>query len=324
MQEIVSELGGNYRTELVGERKLTTPSHFAYLKISEGCDRRCTFCAIPLMRGKHVSRPIEEIITEARILVAKGVKEVILIAQDLTYYGYDLYKKNKFADLLSSLSDIRGLEWIRLHYAYPAGFPEEILPLIKDRPNICNYIDIPIQHINNRILSLMQRAHSADETRKLLKKIRTQLPDAAIRTTLIVGFPGETDAEFEELLNFIKEFKFERLGVFTYSPEEGTKAYKLDDNIPEEIKQQRLNAIMDIQQSISLSLNETRLGKIYKTIIDRREGDYFIGRTEFDSPEIDNEVLIEAQGADLSIGKFYPVLVSKADYFDVFGTLSQF
>lgn len=224
---------------------------------------------------------------------------------------------------MNSLSEINGLEWIRLHYAYPAGYPDEILPIIKEKSNICNYIDIPIQHINNRILSLMQRAHSSTETIKLLEKIRKELPDAAIRTTLIVGFPGETDAEFEELVNFVREFKFERLGVFAYSPEEGTKAYKLEDNVPEEVKQQRLETIMSVQQEVSLSVNEKRIGKVYKTIIDRKEGEYFIGRTEFDSPEIDNEVLINANGQELSIGKFYLILISKADYFDLFGTLSQ-
>ncbi|MCD4684128.1 MAG: 30S ribosomal protein S12 methylthiotransferase RimO [Bacteroidales bacterium] len=323
IKQVISELGGNYKTELIGERKLTTPSHFAYLKISEGCNRRCTFCAIPTIRGKHVSRPEEEIITEARRLVAKGVKEIILIAQDLTFYGIDLYRKNKFAVLLKSLSDIRGLEWIRLHYTYPAGFPEEVLALINEKSNICNYIDMPVQHINNRILSLMQRGHTKEETLKLLSKIRKQLPDVSLRTTLIVGFPGETDEEFNELVEFIKEFKFERLGVFAYSPEEGTVADKLPDSVPEKVKNERVEKLMEVQQEISLEINRSKVGKVYKTLIDRVEGGYYVGRTEFDSPEIDNEVLINSPEMELEIGKFYPVKVLKADYFDIFGMVSQ-
>ena len=323
LEDIVSEVGGKYKTELIGERKLTTPSHYAYLKISEGCDRRCSFCAIPLIRGKHVSRPEEQIIEEAKKLVAKGVKEIILIAQDLTYYGIDIYKRQRLFDLLNSLSEIGGLEWIRLHYTYPAGFPEDILQIIKDKPNICNYIDIPVQHINDRILSLMHRGHSKDETIKLLDKIRKELPGAALRTTLIVGYPGETQKEFEELLSFVNEFEFERLGVFAYSPEEGTKAYELADNVPEKVKNERVEELMNVQQSVSLKLNKKRIGKIYKTLIDRKEGQYYIGRTEFDSPEIDNEVLISSPKDDLIIGKFYNIKVSNADYFDIFGEVSQ-
>ncbi len=323
INKVVAELGGNFKTDLIGERKLTTPSHFAYLKISEGCNRRCTFCAIPLIRGKHKSKPIEEIITEARRLVAKGVKEIILIAQDLTFYGIDLYRKNRLYDLLSALSGIRGLQWIRLHYTYPAGFPLDILDLIKEKSNICNYIDMPIQHINNRILSLMQRGHTKEETISLLRKIRETLPDAALRTTLIVGFPGETEEEFNELIEFIREFKFERLGVFAYSPEEGTVANKLPDDIPESVKSKRVEKLMELQQEISLENNKSRVGKVFNTLIDRKEGEYFIGRTEFDSPEIDNEVLIESKDMNLEIGRFYPVKVQKADYFDIFGTVSQ-
>jgi ribosomal protein S12 methylthiotransferase len=254
--------------------------------------------------------------------VAKGVKEVMLIAQDLTYYGIDLYKKNHFAQLLSSLSGIKGLEWIRLHYTYPAGFPEEIIPIIKANTNICNYIDMPIQHINNRILALMQRGHTTEGTLDLLRKIRRELPDVALRTTFIVGFPGETDAEFTELVDFVREFEFDRVGVFTYSPEEGTTAFKLKDSVSEEEKQQRLETLMDVQQSISLKLNSAKIGKTLNTIIDRKEGGYYIGRTEFDSPEVDNEVIIDASERKLQIGRFYPVLINKVENFDLFGSVS--
>jgi len=269
------------------------------------------------------SKPKEEIISETRRLVAKGVKEVILIAQDLTYYGYDLYGKNEFANLLQSIAGIKGIEWIRLHYAYPAGFPVEVLDVIKERSNICNYIDMPIQHINNRILSLMQRGHTKEGTTKLLDKIRTSLPEAALRTTLIVGFPGETEEEFNELVDFVQEYKFDRLGVFTYSPEEGTRAFKLPDNVPEELKQARLEKIMAVQQEVSLEKNTARVGKVFKTMIDRKEGEFYIGRTEYDSPEVDNEMIIDPEGKELEIGKFYPVIVSKADFFDLFGKISQ-
>ena len=320
IREIVKELGGDFKKDLIGERKITTPSHYAYLKISEGCDRRCSFCAIPSIRGKHISRPQEEIISEARRLVANGVKEIMLIAQDLIYYGIDRYKKNRFTDLLNSLSEIHGLEWIRLHYAYPAGFPEDLLALIKSKENICNYIDIPVQHINNRILSLMQRGHTKEGTLNLLEKVRKQLPETAIRSTLIVGFPGETDEEFNELLDFVKDFKFNRLGVFTYSHEEGTTAFGLKDTVPEQVKQARLEQIMEIQQSISYNCNSEFVGKTLKTIIDRRENEYFVGRTEFDSPEVDNEVLIKSPVSDIKIGNFYPVKIEKADDFDLFGT----
>jgi len=324
MKDIVQELGGDFRTELIGERKISTPSHYAYLKISEGCDRRCTFCSIPSIRGKHKSKPEELVISEARRLVAKGVKEVMLIAQDLTYYGIDLYKENRFTKLLGSLSDIRGLEWIRMHYAYPAGFPTEVLNLIAERPNICNYIDMPIQHINNRILSLMQRGHTREGTVNLLEEIRKTIPNAALRTTLIVGFPGETEEEFQELLDFVEQFRFHRLGVFSYSHEDGTTAYKLDDNVPSEIKRQRLERLMELQQSISFQHNAEKVGQTLKVMIDRKEGDYFIGRTEYDSPEVDNEVLVNAPNADIRPGYFYPVKISKAEEFDLYGTVSQF
>lgn len=323
IKNVVGALGGDYKYELVGERKLTTPGHYAYLKISEGCDRRCTFCAIPSIRGKHVSKPEGEVIAEARRLAAKGVKEVMLIAQDLTYYGIDLYRENRFAALLQSLAGIRALEWIRLHYTYPAGFPTEIIPLIRDHQNICNYIDMPIQHINNRILSLMQRGHSQEGTIKLLDEIKSALPDVALRTTLIVGFPGETDEEFKQLVAFVERFRFDRLGVFTYSPEEGTTAYKLKDSVPEHVKQERMEELMNVQQSISLDLNQQKVGKSFKTIIDRLENEYYIGRTEYDSPEVDNEVLIPAANLDLQIGSFYPVLIEKADFFDLYGRISH-
>jgi ribosomal protein S12 methylthiotransferase len=321
LQEIIKEVGGNYRDELVGERVLTTPTHFAYLKISEGCNRKCTFCAIPGIRGKHRSKPIESILAEAKRLSAKGVKEVMLIAQDLSFYGMDLYRKHLLHVLIDELTKIEGIEWIRLHYAYPAGFPESVLSLIRDKEKICKYLDIPIQHINNRILNLMQRGYSKEETLHLLLKIREEVPGITIRTTLIVGFPGETRQEFEELIDFVRDFKFDRLGVFPYSHEEGTSAFKLRDNIPAKVKIDRMEHLMNIQQAISLELNETKVGKVFKTIIDRREGDYYIGRTECDSPEIDNEVVINSKQSRLKSGKFYPVLISKADYFDVFGNI---
>jgi ribosomal protein S12 methylthiotransferase len=323
IKEIISSLGGNYKTDLIGERQLTTPGHYAYLKISEGCNRNCTFCAIPIMRGKHKSKPIDEIIIEAKNLANKGVKELILIAQDLTYYGIDIYKKNQFAHLLETLSQLQGIEWIRLHYAYPAGFPLEALEVIKQNSTICKYIDIPVQHINNRILSLMQRGHSKEQTIELLEKIRKEIPDVSMRTTIIVGFPGETDEEFEELLDFINTFNFDRLGVFTYSPEEGTKAFKLPDNVPEKVKKERLEKIMETQQTISLKLNNEKVGRVFHTIIDRKEGNFFVGRSEFDSPEIDNEILIDSKNIELTIGSFYPVKIHHADYFDLYGTVSQ-
>lgn len=323
LNEIIASVGGSYKRELIGERKLTTPSHFAYLKISEGCDRRCTFCAIPSIRGKHKSKSIEELVTESHKLAKQGVKELILIAQDLTYYGNDLYGKNQFVNLLRELDKVPGIEWIRLHYAYPSGFPEEAIEVIKSSDKICNYIDMPIQHINNRILSLMQRGHSSSQTIKLLEKIRQSVPDISLRTTLIVGFPGETDSDFEELLSFIEDFKFDRLGVFSYSPEEGTKAFKLKDNVPARIKKQRLEKIMEAQQSVSYELNQKKIGKTFKTLIDRKEGNFYIGRTQYDSPEIDNEVLISSSDHKLNIGEFYSVKATKAEPFDLFGIVSQ-
>ncbi len=322
LQEIIKEIGGQYKNELLGERMLTTPSHYAYLKISEGCNRKCTFCAIPSIRGKHLSKPVEEILAEAIGLVAKGVKEIMLIAQDLTYYGIDIYRKKQLPYLLGELSKIENLRWIRLHYAYPAGFPEEILPIIKENGKICNYLDIPIQHINNRILSLMQRGHSRNDTIQLLERIKREVPGITLRSTVIVGFPGETRQEFDELIDFIKEFKFDRLGGFPYSPEEGTTAYRLKDNIPAKVKIERMEHLMEIQQSISLELNNARVGKTFQTIIDRKESEFYIGRTESDSPEVDNEVIIAQPNSELRIGNFYPVKIIKAEHFDLFGEIA--
>jgi ribosomal protein S12 methylthiotransferase len=323
INKIVAELGGQYKKELVGERVLTTPSHFAYLKIAEGCDRRCSFCAIPFIRGKHVSRPVDEIVDEAKRLINKGVKEIILISQDLSYYGLDLYKKNMLPGLVDRLSALEGMEWLRLHYLYPFSFPVEVLDLMKERENICNYVDMPVQHISDKILKSMRRGHGKSGTYKLLEKVKSIIPDAALRTTLITGYPGETEKDFQQLLDFIAEIKFDRLGVFAYSPEEGTAAFKLKDDIPDRIKQERVDAIMDLQQNISLKLNKEKVGKTFKTLIDGKEGNHFIGRTEHDSPEVDNEVLISANNSEIKVGSFVNVKVSKADYFDLFGTLSQ-
>jgi ribosomal protein S12 methylthiotransferase len=323
ISKIVAELGGQYRKELVGERVLTTPSHFAYLKIAEGCDRRCSFCAIPFIRGKHISRPVDEIVVEAKRLIEKGVKEIILISQDLSYYGLDLYKKNMLPELVDRLSALEGMEWLRLHYLYPFSFPMEVLYLMKERANICNYVDMPVQHISDRILKSMRRGHEKADTYRLLERVKNTIPDAALRTTLITGYPGETEKDFQQLLDFIGEVKFDRLGVFAYSPEEDTAAFKLKDDVPDGIKQERVDAIMDLQQNISLELNNEKVGRTFKTLIDRKEGDYIIGRTEYDSPEVDNEVLISTNNSEINIGSFIDVKVSKADYFDLFGTYSQ-
>ncbi len=320
LPHILKELEVDYKKELIGERHLTTPSHFAYLKVSEGCDRSCAFCAIPLIRGKHLSQPEELLVKEAKFLASKGVKEILLIAQDLTYYGLDLYGKRTIARLVEKLSDIDGIEWIRLHYAYPAGFPEELLQLMNENPKVCKYLDIPLQHINDRILKSMKRGLGSDGTRRLVKAMKEKVPGVALRTTLIVGYPGETEEEFEELLDFISEAKFDRLGVFTYSEEEDTSAFKLEDDVPEEIKQERLNRVMELQQGISLELNKQRVGRVFKTIIDRKEGEYFVGRTQFDSPEVDNEVLVSSE-TPLSIGEFYNVTIERADFFDLYGNV---
>jgi len=311
---ILRELGIDYRNDLSAMRILTSPGHYAYLKISEGCDRHCAFCAIPLIRGRCISRPLEELIAEAEILADSGVKELILVAQDLSYYGLDLYKKQRLPDLVSGLLKIEKLEWIRLHYLYPSGFPEELIPLIRDNKRICNYIDIPVQHITDRMLGIMRRSHDRRETESILNKIRTEIPGAAIRTTLIAGHPGETEKDFLELKKFVEDFRFDRLGVFAYSHEH------YNDEVPEDVKELRVSQIMELQQSISAGLNERLMGQVIKVIIDRREGDHYIGRTEYDSPEIDQEVLIPAE-YNISPGNFYNVMITNSAEFDLFGKL---
>ena len=309
----------NYKHELVGERILTNPSHFAYLKISEGCDRPCSFCAIPIMRGGHISRPMEELVLEAKNLAKNGTKELLLIAQDSTYYGLDLYKKRNLAELLQRLSDVEGIDWIRLHYAFPTGFPMDALDVMAERSNICKYIDIPLQHASTRMLQLMRRGTTRDKTEDLLKKIREKVPGIAIRTTMIVGHPGETDADYEELVDFVEKSRFDRMGVFSYSHEENTHSYSMPDDVPAEVKQQRLDEIMEVQQNISLELNTNKIGNTYKVLIDRKEGGSFIGRTEFDSPEVDNEVIIESRENYLRIGDFVNVKITSASEFDLTG-----
>ncbi|RLD86821.1 MAG: 30S ribosomal protein S12 methylthiotransferase RimO [Bacteroidetes bacterium] len=316
---VLNALDVDYKKELVGERLLTTPKHYAYLKISEGCDRTCSFCAIPLIRGKHISKSIEEIVKEAAFLASKGVKEVMLIAQDLTYYGLDMYKKRKISELVQKIAEVEGIEWIRLHYAYPAGFPEELLEVIKNNPKVCQYLDIPLQHISDPILSSMKRAHGRSETIRLVEKIRKELPEAAIRTTFIVGYPGETEEDFNQLMDFVKSYSFDRLGVFQYSPEEGTSAFALVDNVPAKVKQERADRLMMLQQEISFALNKEKEGRVFRTIIDRKEGGYYIGRTEFDSPEVDNEVLIPTENKKLDTGSFYNVKITRAEFYDLYG-----
>lgn len=318
---LLKHLGADYKHELVGERLTTTPKHYAYLKISEGCDRPCSFCAIPLMRGGHISTPIEKLVTEAQKLAKKGVKELILIAQDLTFYGLDIYKKRALGELLQELIKVEGIEWIRLHYAFPSGFPEDVLDIIKTEPKICNYIDIPLQHINTDLLKAMKRGTSFEKTNALLDKFREKVPDMAIRTTLIVGFPGETDEIFEELKQWVRDQRFDRLGCFTYSHEENTTAFVLEDNIPDEIKQKRVEEIMEIQQQISWEKNQEKVGKVFKCIFDRKEGDYFVGRTEYDSPDVDNTVLVPAKDVYISIGDFANVRITSAEDYDLIGEL---
>ena len=320
MEEILQELGTTTRRELFPERVLTGPAHYAYLKVSEGCDRKCSFCAIPLIRGKYVSRPVDEIIREAEILADKGVKELILIAQDLGYYGLDIYGRRELPRLVSQLLSVESLEWIRLHYLYPADFPSGIINLMKDNPKICSYIDIPIQHISDRMLRLMKRSHGGKATRDLLHRIRRELPGAAVRTTLIAGHPGETEKDYNELRDFISDYRFDRLGVFAYSHEEGTfSGEKYTDDVPDKVKESRVAELMAIQQSISGELNGQKNGRVLKVLIDRREGDYFIGRTEHDSPEVDNEVLISTKD-ELAPGSFHDILITGSTEFDLFGT----
>lgn len=316
---LLKALGADYKHELLGERLTTTPKNFAYLKIAEGCDRPCSFCAIPIMRGKHVSQPIEKLVKEAEGLAKNGVKELILIAQDLTYYGLDLYKKRNLAELLENLVKIDGIEWIRLHYAFPTGFPMDVLELMKNEPKICNYIDIPLQHISDNILKSMRRGTTQEKTTKLLKEFREAVPGMAIRTTLIVGYPGETEEDFQILKNWVEEMRFERLGCFAYSHEENTHAYLLEDDVPAEVKQKRATEIMDIQSQISWDLNQEKIGETFKCIIDRKEGPYFVGRTEFDSPDVDNEVLIDASKFYVKVGDFSMIKITDATEFDLYG-----
>lgn len=319
LPNLLKALGADYKHELIGERLTTTPKNYAYLKIAEGCDRPCSFCAIPLMRGKHRSKPIEELVAETEKLAAKGVKELILIAQDLTYYGLDLYKKRNLAQLLKELSKVEGIEWIRLHYAFPTGFPMDVLEVMKEEPKICNYIDIPLQHISDSVLKSMRRGTTKAKTTRLLKDFRQMVPEMAIRTTLIVGYPGETEEDFKILKEWVKEMRFERLGCFTYSHEENTHAYNLEDNVPEEVKQNRANEIMELQSAISWELNQEKISKNFRCIIDRKEGNYFIGRTEYDSPDVDNEVLVDARNYYLKIGDFVEIEITEASDFDLYG-----
>ena len=315
---LLKVLGADYKHELIGERLTTTPKNYAYLKIAEGCDRPCSFCAIPIMRGKHRSTPIEEIVIEAGKLAAKGVKELILIAQDLTYYGLDIYKKRNLAELLQALVKVEGVEWIRLHYAFPTGFPMDVLEVMKNEPKVCNYIDIPLQHISDSILKSMRRGTTEAKTTKLLKEFRETVPEMTIRTTLIVGYPGETEEDYQKLKNWVRKMRFDRLGCFTYSHEENTHAFNLEDNVPEEVKQERANEIMELQSQISWELNQEKIGKTFKVVVDRKEGDYFVGRTEFDSPDVDNEVLIDASKTYLKTGEFATVIITDAADFDLY------
>ena len=319
LPQLLKVLGADYKHELVGERLLTTPKHFAYLKIAEGCDRPCSFCAIPLMRGKHRSTPIEDLVQQAKQLAKEGVKELMLIAQDLTYYGLDLYKKRRLADLLRALAAVEGIEWIRLHYAFPTGFPEDVLEVMRTEEKICNYLDIPLQHIADPILKSMRRGTTQEKTTALLQKFRAEVPGIILRTSLIVGYPGETEADFEILKNWVKEMRFERLGCFTYSHEENTHAHQLEDDVPEEVKQQRSNALMEIQSQISWEHNQSCVGKTFRCLIDRKEGVHFVGRTFMDSPDVDNEVLIDATKYYLKQGDFAKIKITEATDYDLIG-----
>jgi len=319
LPRLLKALGADYKHELIGERLITTPGHYSYLKIAEGCDRPCSFCAIPLMRGKHRSTPIEDLVSEARGLAAKGVRELILIAQDLTYYGLDLYKKRALAGLLRALAQVDGIEWIRMHYAFPTGFPRDILQVMKEEPKVCNYLDIPLQHISDPILKSMRRGTTMDKTNALLREMRDAIPGLALRTTLILGYPGETEADFQLLKSWVEEMRFERLGCFTYSHEEQTHAYTLEDDVPEAVKQVRANEIMELQSKISWELNQQHIGKVYRCLMDRKEGAYFIGRTEYDSPDVDNEVLVEASEFYLRPGEFADIRITGAADFDLYG-----
>jgi ribosomal protein S12 methylthiotransferase len=322
LSRLLKQFKADYKQELVGERILTNPSHYAYMKISEGCDRPCSFCAIPLMRGNHISRPIEELVREAKNLAKGGTKELLLIAQDSTYYGLDLYKRRNLAELLKHLSDVDGIEWIRLHYAFPTGFPLDVLDVMAERSNICNYLDIPLQHGSSRMLQIMRRGTTREKTEALLNTIREKVSGIAIRTTLIAGHPGETEQDFQEMLDFVERSRFDRLGVFGYSHEENTHAFSMPDDVPDDLKQQRTDDIMELQQGISLELNQEKVGKTFKVLIDRKEGGEFIGRTEFDSPEVDNEVIVDASQNYLRIGDFVNVKITSATEFDLIGEVT--
>jgi ribosomal protein S12 methylthiotransferase len=321
LPKLLQALGADYKHELIGERMTTTPKHYAFLKIAEGCDRPCSFCAIPLMRGKHKSKPIEDLVKEATNLARDGVKELILIAQDLTYYGLDLYKSRRLADLLVELAKVEGVEWIRLHYAFPTGFPEDVLEVIRTNDKICNYIDIPLQHISDSVLKSMRRGTTHQKTDALLKKFREDVPGMAIRTSLIVGYPGESEEDFQELKQWVSDTEFDRLGVFTYSHEENTHAHLLEDDVPEEIKHQRAEEIMELQSDISYRLNQAKVSQTFKVLFDRKEGEYFIGRTEFDSPDVDNEVLVKATDSYVRMGDFANVKITHADHYDLYGDI---
>ncbi len=321
LPKLLKVLGADYKHELIGERIITTPSHYAYFKISEGCDRPCSFCAIPLMRGKHISKPIEELVKEAESLAAKGVKELMIIAQDSTYYGIDIYGKRKLDELLQRLSEVEGIEWLRLHYAFPSGFPLEVLDIMRENKKICKYLDMPLQHISNPMLKSMRRGTTSEKTRELVKTIREKVPGIALRTTLIAGYPGETKEDFNEMLNWVKETRFDRLGIFAYSHEENTHAYLLKDDVSAKTKQKRVEAIMQAQQDISNQLNQQKIGKTYKVLFDRKEGNHFIGRTEFDSPEVDNEVLVDAKKFYVRVGDFANVKITSAEDFDLYGEI---
>jgi ribosomal protein S12 methylthiotransferase len=318
LPQLLKALGADYKHELVGERLTTTPGHYAYLKISEGCDRPCSFCAIPLMRGGHRSTPIQDVVQEAKVLAKNGVKELILIAQDLTYYGLDLYKERRLADLLRALVRVDGIEWIRLHYLFPTGFPEDVLDVIREEPKVCNYIDIPLQHIADPILKSMRRGTTREKTNKLLRVMREKVPGIAIRTTLILGYPGETEADFEVVKDWVKTQRFDRLGVFAYSHEENTHAYKLEDDVPDDVKKQRADEIMAMQSEISRELNQAKIGSQFNVLIDRKEGNWFVGRTEYDSPDVDNEVYINAADHYLRIGDLVTVSITDAEDYDLF------
>ena len=321
LPRLLKTLKADYKHELVGERLLTTPSHYAYFKIAEGCDRPCSFCAIPIMRGKHVSTPIDELVNSAKSLAAKGVKELMLIAQDLTYYGLDIYKKRNLAELVDKLSEVEGIEWIRLHYAFPAGFPMDVLDVMSTKSNVCNYLDMPLQHGSTKILQAMRRGITREKTEELVNEIRAKVPNIALRTTLIAGYPGETEEDFQEMYEFVEKMRFDRLGIFSYSHEDNTHAYNFEDDVPANVKKERADKIMELQAGISYELNQLKVGKQFKVLFDRVEGDYFIGRTEFDSPEVDNEVLVLKSEGYLRIGDFATIEITSADHYDLYGII---